>query len=120
MVRYLFTYTYIGHWEHSIDHLQQHTLSLSLDVSTEKSVALYITIMGRLKVYTSLATEIIGSILEVVKIECRQVGIMKPCRAVARGVKAVCSNPPFDLHKILYTIQWPVHHIIGYHRSIHR
>ena len=50
---YLFTYTYIGHWEHSIDQLQQHTLSLSLDVSAEKSVALYIMVMGRLKVYTS-------------------------------------------------------------------
>ena len=43
------------------------------------------------------------SLKEVVKIEFRQVGLIKPCRAVARGVEAVCSNPPFGLQKILYT-----------------
>ena len=61
----MLTYTYIGHWEHSIDQLQQHTLSLSLDISTEKSVAVYITVMGRLKSIQILAKEIIGSVKKV-------------------------------------------------------
>ena len=52
MVRYLFTYI---HWTVVALYrsVTKHTLSLSLDVSTEKSVALYITVMGRLTVYTS-------------------------------------------------------------------
>ena len=99
MVRYLFTYI---HWTVVALYrsVTKHTLSLSLDISTEKSVALYIPVMGRLKVYTSFGKR---DHLICQKIECRQVGIIKPCRAVARGVEAVCSNPPFGPQKILYT-----------------
>ena len=68
------------------------------------SVALYITVMGRVKVYKFWQKGSLDlSLKEVVKIECRQVGIIKPCMAVARVVEAVCSNPPFGLQKILYT-----------------
>ena len=95
----------------------RHSLSLSLDVSTEKSVALYITVMGRLKSLPKFwqKRSLDLSLKEVVKIECRQVGIIKPCRAGSRRF----AQTPLLVYRRFCTppiaIQWPVHHI-GYHR----